>query len=303
MKIKRDICIYHGNCLDGFSAAWVVHQKYGDSLDYFAGSYNKPPPDVTGKHVIMVDFSYKAPIIREMQKQAKSIIILDHHETAKKELAEFDSFPLPILAELKPRGCVVHFDMSYSGAVLAWKYCFPGKIIPRFLLHIQDRDLWQFKMPSTKEINAVAFQREFTFENWSTLKEACITDKSREPLIVEGGIILKTIDSQIDKLLAMPYRTVKIQEYTVSAVNVPKYLCSELLNRLAVGRLFAASYVDTATHRLWDLRSAKDGINVEEIAAKYGGGGHMHAAGFSTDHNWFGDDVQAVNKIESDDND
>ena len=33
--------------------------------------------------------------------------------------------------------------------------------------------------------------------------------------------------------------------------------------------------------RIFSLRSTEDGLDVSEIASKFGGGGHKHAAGFS----------------------
>jgi hypothetical protein len=74
----------------------------------------KPPPDVTGLDVAIVDFSYKRPVMIELARKAKSILVLDHHKTAEAELIE----PCP--------GIEVHFDMNRSGAVMAWEYFHPG---------------------------------------------------------------------------------------------------------------------------------------------------------------------------------
>lgn len=29
---KPTVCIYHGGCIDGFTAAWVVWRKWGDDV-------------------------------------------------------------------------------------------------------------------------------------------------------------------------------------------------------------------------------------------------------------------------------
>ena len=55
------VCIYHGNCADGFGAAWVVRKAIGE-IEFHPGTYGQPPPDVTGKDVVMVDFSYKPEV-------------------------------------------------------------------------------------------------------------------------------------------------------------------------------------------------------------------------------------------------
>jgi len=41
----RPLVIYHGNCADGFSAAWCFWRKYGTGADYVAGVYQQDPPD------------------------------------------------------------------------------------------------------------------------------------------------------------------------------------------------------------------------------------------------------------------
>ena len=65
----------------------------------------------------------------------------------------------------------------------------------------------------------------------------------------------------------------------LACVNT-NHLVSETGNELAKGVEFAATYFETDEHRIYSLRSDKNGLDVSEIAAKYGGGGHFHAAGF-----------------------
>lgn len=100
----KKLCIYHGNCADGFGAAIVVRQRFGnDHVDFHPGVYGNTPPDVTGRDVILVDFSYKRDVLRQMATSAKSILILDHHQSAEAELVNL------------PDNVDVHFDMDRSG--------------------------------------------------------------------------------------------------------------------------------------------------------------------------------------------
>lgn len=63
----KTLCIYHGNCADGFAGAWVVRRALGeDRVDFYPGVYQEPPPDVTDRDVIIVDFSYKRPVLEQM---------------------------------------------------------------------------------------------------------------------------------------------------------------------------------------------------------------------------------------------
>lgn len=53
------LIIYHANCLDGFGAAYAAREHFKEcpQVAYHPGFYQSPPPDIKGKHVIMVDFS------------------------------------------------------------------------------------------------------------------------------------------------------------------------------------------------------------------------------------------------------
>jgi nanoRNase/pAp phosphatase (c-di-AMP/oligoRNAs hydrolase) len=65
-------------------------------------------------------------------------------------------------------------------------------------------------------------------------------------------------------------------------VNSYEEIMSDLVGELAAGHPFAAGYQDQGTLRKWSLRSGPDGVDVAAIAVRFGGGGHRHAAGFTT---------------------
>ena len=120
------ICIYHGNCPDGFASAWVVNQYYQDDIDFYPGVYGNIPPDVKNKDVIMVDFSYKKHVMLNMINDANSILVIDHHTTAKDELIGLDENQKVELV----------FDMEHSGCILTWNYFFPDKNPPELMRQI-----------------------------------------------------------------------------------------------------------------------------------------------------------------------
>jgi oligoribonuclease NrnB/cAMP/cGMP phosphodiesterase (DHH superfamily) len=84
------LCIYHGNCADGFGAAMAVWKKYGDNCEFYAGIYGEEPPDCKDKNVIIVDFSYKKDVMMKIINDCKSLIVLDHHKSAEEELFGLD---------------------------------------------------------------------------------------------------------------------------------------------------------------------------------------------------------------------
>lgn len=266
----QTLCIYHGNCADGFSAAWVVWKALGN-IQFHAGKYQEPPPDVTGKRVILVDFSYKRPVLLEMAAVATSILILDHHKTAAEDLVDL------------PANVTVVFDMERSGAKVTWDYYFPSVPAPQLLLHVQDRDLWKFLLPNTREIQANVFSYPYDFSTWDRLMNTPV-----EELVLEGKAIERKHFKDIAELLPVVTRRMVIGGYAVAVANLPYIFSSDAGHELALGndRGFGACYWDTPKGRVFSLRStgAEFSVDVSAIAKQYGGGGHRNAAGFTVSY-------------------
>jgi oligoribonuclease NrnB/cAMP/cGMP phosphodiesterase (DHH superfamily) len=267
----KPLVIYHKNCTDGFGAAWVFWHKFRNSVDYHAASYGSSVPDVTGRVVYCVDFSYPPQETLEILARCERLVMLDHHEQAIMRLRGIDS--IAEHSRFEDRSSVAH-----SGATLAWQHLFPGLPPPRLLAHIQDRDLWRFKLDGSREIHASLGAEDQTFENWDQLMMGGQVGASR--LHATGLALLRKEGVELAQILKSTTRTMVIAGVRVPCANVPGHLASEAGHQLGAGQPFAATYYDTETHRQFSLRSAEGGADVAAIAAKFGGGGHPHAAGF-----------------------
>ena len=261
-KKMKKLCIYHGNCADGFTSAWVVRKALGEEVDFHAGVYQDPPPDVEGRDVVMVDFSYKRAVLEQIRERAASVLILDHHKTAEADLRD-----LP--------GVVSVFDMNRSGARIAWDHYFPNLNPPQLLLHVEDRDLWRFALRKTREIQASVFAYPYEFKVWDFLMSA-----DPEKLAVEGEAIERKHFKDIRELVGVVTRRMNIGGHNVPIANLPYTLTSDAGHLLAKGEPFAGCYWDTPAGRVFSLRSTDEGLDVSEIAKQYGGGGHRNASGF-----------------------
>jgi oligoribonuclease NrnB/cAMP/cGMP phosphodiesterase (DHH superfamily) len=262
-----NLCIYHGGCDDGFGAAFAIWKRDGDAVTYHPGVYGEAPPDVTGLDVAIVDFSYKRSIMAELATKAKSILVLDHHKTAEAELAGLsDEWP----------NVRVEFDMARSGAVMAWEYFHPLKPVPSFFLYLQDRDLWIKKLPGVDDFTAALRSYKKDFQVWNGLFKGNLPS-----LITEGHAIQRYYRTLVDSAKGHAYFR-EIAGYRVPVVNASLFMASEVAGELAEGHPFAAVYAESDTRVMWSLRSrAPDGADVSEVAKRFGGGGHKHAAGFS----------------------
>jgi len=273
----KPLVIYHNQCTDGFAAAWCFHHKDPAGYDFHGGVYGVAPPDVAGRDVFLVDFSYKKDVLLAMALTAKSITVLDHHASAQADLQNFKPG-----SEHCPT--VVHFDMERSGATMAWDYLFPDQDRPLLLNNIEDRDLWRFKLDFSRELHAAVNSHEWTFEMWDEFMSASPT--GRLHLAVAGKAILRKHDIDVKDICRTNKRRLPIGGYMVVAANVPGWMASDAGHLLGQGEPFAACYWDTETHRVFSLRSRPEGLDVSLIAGQYDGGGHKHAAGFkvSRDH-------------------
>jgi oligoribonuclease NrnB/cAMP/cGMP phosphodiesterase (DHH superfamily) len=274
--------LYHGpNCLDGFGAAYAAWRMLSNSAAYLPADYGDAPPNVAGKDVFILDFSYPRDVLEAMAQSAKSLVVLDHHKTAEESLRD-----LPY----------TYFDMDKSGAVLAWEYFHPATDTPLLLLHIQDQDLCRFNMYNTKAICAALSAKSFSFGAWDCIV-AYDFDFSATRQI--GEFIVDLFDKDVEELFSRKH----LQFYTkpsenvdgfsplALACNAPPKFASELGNKLAkhqdtwivpVRHDFGAVYSFDGVRRKWQfsLRSVGD-FDVSEVAKVYGGGGHKNAAGFS----------------------
>ena len=299
MAAKPDLCIFHGNCADGFTAAWAIWRRWPD-VKFLAHTYGEGVPDVAGKHVLIVDYSFKRPVLEAMGKDAESITVLDHHKSAEADLAPFavtwDTLESGIVLAERSHFQGTHpiqafFDMGRSGAMLAWQYAHGlENRVPKIVQHVQDRDLWMFHLNGTREISSVIFSYEYDFKTWDNLASALDDDLGWEEIVSEGASLERKFMKDLREMIPQVQRSMVIGGMTVPVANLPYMYASEAGNIMSEGVPFAAVYYDANDgNRRFSLRSSEGGMDVSLIASSYGGGGHAKAAGFSMPLGWEGD--------------
>lgn len=214
-----------------------------------------PPSDLAGRRILIVDFSYDRATLVTMAEEAAGLLVLDHHITAQQALAD-----LPF----------AYFDQKKSGAVLAWEWAH-RRPVPWLLQYIQDKDLWTWSLPDSREINAALASYPYDFGIWDSL--------THETLVTEGRAILRYENELVGKITAsavlLPF------EGTPVPVVQSSVLTSQIGERLSTQHPFCIMWHDRDGRRYFSMRSREDGADVGAIAARFGGGGHTHAAGFS----------------------
>lgn len=256
------IVIYHADCVDGFTAAWAAWFKYGYSgTEYIPARYGEAPPAVGGKEVLIVDFSYPRLVLLEMEREATSIRVLDHHKTAAENLAGLE---------------FAEFDMSRSGAGMAWDALHhPPR--PPLIDYVQDRDLWLWELPESKAVSAYIALHDRTFETWCVMNSSLLQQFCS---CVEMGKTALRVTEQYVEQQAPKASTVKLAGYCVPCINTT-FATSELVGGLAEHAPFAVGWFQRQDGKfVYSLRSRGD-FDVTTIAKQFGGGGHKNAAGFT----------------------
>lgn len=285
----KPLCIYHGGCDDGFGAAWVVRKALGDEVDFYPGVYQKEPPDVTDRNVLMVDFSYKRSVLDDMFRKADSLLILDHHKTAAEDLAGYHPPFGPgwkrHLQDVYQDTCencpqpYALFDMERSGAGITWDFFFPDIPRPAFINYLEDRDLWRKSLAGGDEFTIALRSYPHDFAVWDGLLVV-----GTDHLITEGRALQRYYRLRVEELKRSAYAA-RIGQDRCYVSNAPYFAASEVAGELCDrgDANFGACYFEAEQGRFqYSLRSRGE-FDVSAIARKYGGGGHKNAAGFSSD--------------------
>jgi hypothetical protein len=271
----RRICFHHAACPDGFGAAWAVRRAWGGEGEFVPRGHDDPlhARALAGALVVFVDIAPDNASLRALAESAGELVVLDHHVSSA---GRFEADP-ELARALAARGHTVRFDLSHSGAVLAWEHFHPGAPVPELLRYVEDQDLWSWKLPRSEEVNAAIGSYPREFEVWDDL-----VARAPEGLAAEGEPIVRANRVEVERALQAAH-PIWIAGRRIEAVNARQprsAIGHELAVRAAFGSPCGAVYrlvgdrVDVSLYSVGDH-------DVARIAEGHGGGGHRNAAGFS----------------------
>ncbi|AKJ30267.1 DHH family phosphoesterase [Caldimonas brevitalea] len=263
----KPLIIYHGRCPDGFAAALAAWRYYEGQAEFQGFEHGQPPPDVTGRAVYILDFSFPLEGMLQLDAQAAKLVMLDHHQSAADKLRGF-----------KCRCGTVHFDMKKSGARLAWDYFCPGDPLPALVRYVEDRDIWKWEFPDSRPFLAALDMEAQVFERWDRIAGF---DEPELQAFVERG---RAMDEKFNRLaedIAAAALPIRFNGLDGLMVNAPGAFHSEVGNLLAQRcGSFALMWNISSTGKVKvGLRSVGD-FNTIPLAESMGGGGHRNATGF-----------------------
>jgi oligoribonuclease NrnB/cAMP/cGMP phosphodiesterase (DHH superfamily) len=266
--------IYHGgNCNDGFGSYIVAAAALYPIPVEGKGMVHKEPVPwdwfTPEDAVFILDFSFSREDLLKIKSMVKELTVLDHHETAQKNLEGLD---------------FCKFDMCKSGVGLTWDYFHPGEEMPFMLRYIQDRDLWKYEYEETKAFNAGIATVTKDLRNWTSI----LQDESRVLDLIATGHSILVYSEEMVRNIAKNAVYATLANQPVVMVN-SAVLMSELGDYLLhkpenIDKVkFAVIWCVRGNAIMFSVRSKQGTDNsCAELCQKFGGGGHKHAAGFTS---------------------
>ncbi len=276
-----DYVIYHSPCSDGTGSglvAWkYLSAKFPDrKVIYKPMPIGAPPPDdITGRNVLVCDYSYKKDVVADILTKVNKLLIIDHHKTAEKELEGVDTVNKI-------------FDMNHSGAALTWNYFYPNTTLPLLLAYIEDRDIWKKALPGTDDFASAIHVLPHEFPVY----DKYLDDMALMDLVNNTGVKYNELNdyysNQAVGYSVPKFSKIKGKFYFVGYVNTT-ILKSETGNRIFTQYPlsdFSVCYSlgDKANSTAMSLRSTNDRVDVSKIATKFNFGGHRNASGMRLEY-------------------
>jgi|GEM_PF-2346488 len=308
------LCFYHSPCNDGSASAAALQHRL-QQANYREGDYDirfcpltyttewdQPLPEnyldneVMPKHAVseifIVDLSLSKVKFEQIIEHLRShdridegelprVVCIDHHSTALDKVDELNAY------------CdetYIKIGAGLSGATLVWNY-FNDRLgeareTPLLLQYVADQDIWEWKLEKSKEVNAALNLLNGTVEDMSVELDACL--ESPERWLAErterGGAIVAMVEAQVHRA-ARQVAELPAEETILLVVNstsfnseLGNYLCEHHENSPNAVALIYTIQDDWALR--CSVRSIPGGkVTARQIAEKFGGGGHEHAAG------------------------
>lgn len=283
---KPQVVITHFPCSDGATSAGIISHYYEDSdIEFVKGDYANKDIDfyieaVRGKDVFMADFSFKHNQMNAIISAAKSIVVLDHHVTAMNELQPFIDENIghqdisTIDEALNNTKAVIMFDMERSGAMMTWDFFHPGKQYTPFVSMIGMIDLGDKNFDHAEEFMWFSRSIPLTAEAHAVY----IDNKDVGSMFEQGLAIWKFVKNRME-VLQEQSREGNMEGLSFKWVITDYLFASEMANSFVKEGYDMGVVIYFGKDTVGISLRSREGIDVSQIAASMGGGGHKQAAG------------------------
>lgn len=268
--MEKTVGVYHANCIDGTASAAVLMRKFPDiSLFPLSNGYTPEELEVAREGAREANVVYIVDCalgIREFLADGHKVVVLDHHIGIKDDMEKLAHEEVSL---------TFIFDNEKSGASLAWGYFFSEEPMPDLIRYVEDNDLWTMNYGDERKYT-VSYLSMFRNQPEVFLP---LFDSDLKGVIGKGEVISTYIDQEVEHLIEVPPRDMRIGEYVIPAFNITvhKSVCGSLLSEKH-GKAVAL-YTIKGDGVTISFRSKEGQVpTARTLAEMLGGGGHDHSA-------------------------
>lgn len=269
----RTLCFHHDD-EDGRASAAIVRHALGAGVILVEVDYDDRAVPwhlvAQAEHILVVDFSFP---LEEMQRmaQGRRFTWIDHHQSALTVLGE---------AAAAWEGSR---DLAEAACVLTWRHFFPDRPMPYAITLIGDRDIWRWAEADTGAFTEELHVRDTRPDNDALWQPLLAGDAAMLDEIIRSGQRLRQLNlAHIRHLVASSAFPVLFEGLRTLVVNAPGNGDLGQHGR-DLGFEIVYCYWDRMQRGILttqvSLFSRREDVSL--IARRYGGGGHVNAAGFS----------------------
>jgi len=272
------IVFFHSADLDGIASAAIVKFFHSDCKLYpFNQGYKFPWKKLSQEYqVFMADMSLPMKDMIEIVKRA-GFVWIDHHSTALEEAEK---------AAFNPKGLR---SVEEAACELTWRYLSENempkavKLLGRYdvgdFSYSEDVKDFQFGIKSVDHGPKSDIWKELLVANNHLVDE----------IIAQGKFIRKFVESENKRFVKSYSFKIDFEGYKALVVNRQpsgSAFFESSWESSECDIMLAFAMFQSGNDKLWkfSLFSDKGGVDVGQIAKKFGGGGHKNAAGFTLDH-------------------
>lgn len=228
-----------------------------------------------------------AEMLNNVNSQGHKVIIVDHHEGSS------------FLNEQYPQISKCNTDNDKSGALLFFEelykdstLCHEERILKEYVTYVSSYDTWKWTETNDKfaerlNVHFDIYKNRYKYDKY--IREMYRRIVSDEPLIftAEQNEISYYISQRDKYIYKQQFKLIKTRkdEYNVGLLFIDDYaspyisIISETLNKKPENQDMDFLMLVNLASGFISFRTIKDNIDLDKIAAKYGGGGHEKAAG------------------------
>ena len=271
------LCIYHVADHDGKGSAAIVKNLFPETELLGLNHDMEIPYDEIRKHnkIVVCDIALPVDFMFELNETA-DFTWIDHHMSVIKEYDEK-------MASGKYAPIKGIRKVGTAAIVLTWEYFHPNEEIPEGVKLLGLNDIFDLKDPRVRPFEYAVQSFGVNRPGDEIWQKLFANQLDIDEMVSKGEAILSWIKVRNYRLVRSMAFESEYKGYKCICANMPQGYSEffDSLENLDDYDVMINFFMNK--RKTWNLSfySEKDNVNVSDIAAEFGGGGHQHAAGAS----------------------